>query len=233
MLTYGGAVNAGGNILTDAALGLDTLEQLINAGYLNAPLVTPLIQAVGPVYAIPPFVLRADRFGLEYESGSGPWRWGVAIQSQVIYGFVNVPATFVDPATLNLSAPGYFQVTRTIGGRINLAQVYQLDFRLLRYFREGQRIEPYLGGAIGVGSGWLGVARSVWVQEAHLGVEAGLRFSAAGQGPESFWKMGVVATGFQTETRPTSFFDRTKVLVNPGRGNIFIVQLVLGAGASF
>lgn len=230
VFSYAGAVSASGNILSDAIIGLEGLEALINTQYLYAPQLTPIVQGVGPIYRIPDFELRADRFTLGFERVLvGDWRWAVVAGYQVIYGFSEIPLSFVDLNRYGFGN-GYIPVTLQNGGRLNLAQTYQLDGSLQRRFVWRDGLSPFVSASFGVGSGWLGSDRKAWLQEVHIGVAGGIE---ADVGAESFARFSLDLLGFQSNTRATNFVDRTQVLVNPGRGEILLTQLRLALGRRF
>ena len=229
-ISYAGAIHASGNILADAVIGLDGLEALINTQFLYAPAWTPVVRAVGPVYQIPDFVLRNDRFVLQYERHlAGNWVWSVGLGLQVLYAFAGIPISFVDLERFGLGA-GYIPVTAQSGGRLNLAQSYQLDGAFRREFEMRGPIQPFVELFFGLGSGWLGRDRSAWLQEAHLGLGTGATWDL---NPADFLRFHLEAMGYHTMTRGTNFIDRTQVLVNPGNGEIVIVQLRLSVGRRF
>ena len=230
-ISYAGAIHASGNILGDAILGLDALEALINAQVLTSPAWTPVVRAVGPVYQIPDFVLRNDRFVIEYERRlAGDWIWSVGLGVQVLYGFAPIPVTFVDLERFGIGAGGYVPVTRQIGGRLDMARSYQLDGGFLREFSAPGAVRPFASVLFGVGSGWLGTDRSAWLQEVHVGIGGGATLALTGT---EFLRFHLEALGYHTVTRGTNFIDRTQVLVNPGKGEIVIVQLRLSVGRRF
>ena len=227
--SYALGVNGAGSILNDAILGLDVLELLVNTDVIYIPEFSPLIRAGLPVYQIPDFELWNNNGALDYQyRGSGSWSFGVSLGYLEIEGKTDIPNSFVDWGRFGINIPGYFQVTREIRGKwFNLATAYQLDGTLAYYFAEGETLHPYIKGTLGIGHGWLGAQRSAYLDEVHLGLGAGLKIVP----DQSYFLITELSiTGYIVKTRPTFPFNFTKVLVNPGVGNIYLVRLRFGMG---
>ncbi|MBI3396496.1 MAG: hypothetical protein HY042_11715 [Spirochaetia bacterium] len=225
---YGPAMTASGSIVGGASDGLSLLEKLINNGYLYAPTVSPVIQRVGPYYKIPPFQLGSNEFGFHYERWlSGAWSWTVALNYLDITAHVDLPATFVDPARLGVTAPGTFQVTAENHTRITLATALEVQAGLLYEFRHGQLWNPYARFGVGVGRGYLGEDHAATLWEENVFGAGGVRIEPASS---LFVWAEAQAVGHTAQTRATNPVDRKKVLVNPGRGNIYIGRLSIGTG---
>lgn len=227
---YGLALNASGPIISGANTDLKLMESAVNTGLLVSPGITQAVQAIGPLYHIPGFELSSDQIGVEYARVFYPrWSWSVGFQFMTIRAGVQIPATFVDATKLGYSQPVYTPFSRADYGTIPLASVYELDAGLKYSFFPDSFLDPYIKGTVGGGYGWLGRDTSKFVKEIHAGFSAGAMLKW-----ESLFIFAEgLLTGHIAWTEATPFYDRTKVLVNPHTGSIYIARVQMGGGVRF
>jgi len=166
------------------------------------------------------------------------WSYGFAVKYFDITGVFDIPETFLFspelPASVRpegLPAPVLQRVTRRIQGRITFATVAQLDANLYYHFAPGKTIDPYIKANLGVGRGWLGRwGEGPFVEEAHVGIAPGLRWN---QGRAWFVYAESSFQYYVARTGASSFLDRTEVLVNPRRGNVYVLRGSAGFGLYF
>ncbi|MCE9598275.1 MAG: hypothetical protein K8S54_09940 [Spirochaetia bacterium] len=228
----GPAVSASGSIVASSEDGITLLERLINSGTLYAPRVTPLIQAVGPGYKIPPFHLGSNQIGVSYERYSGGrFSFGGAIRYTDVTAGLTIPESFIPGSLVNFQAPVISRVTAEIHSRKVLASAFQVEGVMSYHFNGDAEWDPYLRASGGVGRGWLAhVGYGPHLEELHGTIGAGMRWNF---NETSSISAEINTSGFWVMTGPSSFIDRTDVLINPGKGSIYIVRLLLGAGYRF
>ncbi len=222
------AFTASGTILTTAGDGLTLLARAINSGYLYAPTVTPFVQAIGPYYEVPGFDLSSPQYSISYERRrTEHWSWTVGLQFLQIKAGVDLPASFVDPAPLRLPPNVTYQVTQETHGRIDLATALELEAGVVYSLAPEEFWNPYGRLSVGAGRGYLGTDRSATFWEEHLTAGIGLRIQPQSR---TFVFLEIVGTAHTAQAKATNPIDRTRVLVNPGKGNIFLGRASFGLG---
>lgn len=222
------AFTASGTILTAAGDGLTLLARAINSGYLYAPTISPFVKAIGPYYEVPDFDLSSPEYSAMYEKRwSEHLSWTAGLQFLQIKAGVNLPASYVDPTPLRLPPNLTYQVTQETHGWIDLATALEVEAGIVYALAPEEFWNPYGRISIGVGRGYLGSDRSATFWEEHLTAGFGLRIQ-----PESrtFVFLEILATAHTAQAKATNPIDRTRVLVNPGKGNIFLGRASFGLG---
>lgn len=226
----GPAFTASGTIIDSSAGGLDLLEFLVNTGILYAPRITPVLRSTGPIYKIPALELRSNQGAVGYEYRPQQFGLGGSIRYTSIEGRFQIPETFTNGQELT-GYPITARVTPEIHGHLVLAAVWQFEGFVSWHFAPERMFDPYVRGSAGVAKGWLGGS---------LGgpyIHAGYGSAAAGVVWNITPRTGLTAeaeiTGYWADTGRSSFIDRTDVLVNPGKGSIYIGRVSLGAAVRF
>lgn len=235
-IQWGAGLTASGGVIDSAGGGLDLLENLINARLLYSPEITPFVEQIGPIYQIPEFDLFSNEVAINYERNpEARFGWGASVKYFDITGKVDLPSSYILsprlPFEFPLEPPLFYQVTKRSEQRLTLAAVFQADANFYWRFRPGEAWNPYAKLSAGVGRGWLGdFGRGPYIEEAHAGLALGLRWRYA-EGlflyAEGSYQYYVARTG------PSSFLDRTEVLVNPRRGDVIISRASIGAGVLY
>ena len=226
----GPAVSASGSIVASSWAGLRLLELLVNSNVLYAPRISPALRYTGPIYKVPPLELSSRQYGFLYERRMDHWFFGGALSYTDIKARLQIPETFVVAPNLGLNVPLVFRVTPEIHGRMLLASALQAEGSAAYHFWPEEVLDPYVRVFAGVGKGF--VAHPLggpYLHEIHAGTAVGLRWNRE----SLFFGSEVNVIGHWVNSGPSSFIDRTNVLVNPGNGSIYIVRLLLSAGMRF
>lgn len=235
----GGRAITGGGTVIEASDDLKFLENLINARLLYNPVITPVIEQVGPVYKIPRVKIRSNQYTIEYRrQTSDDWSFGVGIKYLDIQGSFGVPDTFINlqalPPEYNIpQAPYLSQVTRETSGRKLLATAVEVDANLyytIATFASGSdrpSTELYGKLNVGIGRGWLGPGSGPRLEEVHGGLGLGLRYFVS---PSIFLFPEFTFQYYAIRTAYSDPLNRTKILVNPRKGDLHLGRWNFGAG---
>lgn len=224
----GPALSASGSIITATEGGIELLEQLINSNTLYAPRVSPIVQQIGPYYRVPPFSLGSNQIGASYERLFERFSFGGAFRFTDVSAGLKVPESFIPGALVGVPAPVISRVTAETNSRKLLASAFQLEGLATYHFNRDGQWDPFLRASVGVGRGWLAhLGYGPYLNEVHGAIGAGIRWNF---NESSSLVAEVNTVGHWIVTGPSSFIDRTDVLINPGKGSIYIVRLLLGAG---
>lgn len=223
----GPAISASGSIIASSEDGITLLERLINSNTLYAPRVSPIVRQIGPYYRIPAFHLASNQFGASYERMFNRFSFGGAVRYTDVTAGLVIPESFVPGSLVNFQAPVISRVTAEINSRKLLAAAFQLEGLSTYHFNRDAEWDPYLRAAAGVGRGWLAHGGGPYLNEVHGMVGAGMRWNF---NETTSLSAEINTVGYWIVTGPSSFIDRTDVLINPGKGSIYILRLLLGAG---
>ncbi len=222
-LNYG--IYGGGNIINSSGQGLELIEKGINNGYLFSPVYTPLVNSIGPIYKIPDFHLTAYTVGVSYLKRNSTIEKGIQL-SYFDLGFsIDLPETYLN---LNRFLPGielYYPVTKRIQHRILLASLFQLEYfyHFLFSLTRNRDFYFFVGPGIGMGIGKLSYSGPN-IYEIHAIVNLGFQYLL-----ENYLiRFSLKTLGATSRMNSSSFIDRRKVLVNPGKGEIVITSVELG-----
>lgn len=224
---YGPAVYAEGSILGGAGAGLQLLEDLINTGYIYSPGYSEAIASTGPFYRIPDFDVFSNQVGIDlYGPVSESWDAGIALKYSDITANIRVPVSYVNLNQYVSNLSGYYMVTNQTGGESYLVGVYELD-AIFRYnLTKKNLINPYVQIVLGGGKGWLSrynAAAEVSTLQAGGGVGASFRLT-----DRQAVFLYLNHTAYAVKTGKRDRINYTKVLVNPGDGEIGITRLNFG-----
>ncbi|MBL8018149.1 MAG: hypothetical protein JNM27_00670 [Leptospirales bacterium] len=224
----GVALSASGSIIASSEDGITLLERLINSNALYAPRVSPIVRQIGPYYRIPPFQLSSRQFGASYERLFERFSFGGAFRYTDVSAGLKIPESFVPGPLVNVPVPVITRVTPEIQSRKLLACSFQLEGVMSYHFNRDGEWDPFLRTSAGVGRGWVaGIGYGPYLNEVHATVGAGMRWNL---NETTSLSAELNTTGYWIVTGPSSFIDRTDVLINPGKGSIYIVRVLLGAG---
>lgn len=224
----GTALSASGSIIASSEDGITLLERLINSNTLYAPRVSPIVRQIGPYYRIPPFQLSSKQFGVSYERLFDRFSFGGAFRYTDVSALLQIPESFVPGPLVNVPVPVVSRVTAEIQSRKLLACSFQLEGVMSYHLNRDGEWDPYLRTSAGGGRGWVaGIGYGPYLNEVHATVGGGLRWNF---NETTSLSAELNTTGYWIVTGPSSFIDRTDVLINPGKGSIYIVRVLLGAG---
>lgn len=231
ILVQGGpAFTASGTIIDSSAGGLDLLEFLVNTGILYAPRITPVIRSTGPIYKIPGLDLRSNQGAIGYEYRPGQFGYGGYVRYTSIEGRFQIPETFINGQELT-GYPVTARVTPEIHGHLVLAAVWQLEGFASWHFAPDRMFDPYVRGSAGIAKGWLGGSLGgPYIHAGYGSAAAGLAWNVTRQASLT---AEAEITAYWADTGRSSFIDRTDVLVNPGKGSIYIGRVSFGAAVRF
>jgi len=226
----GPAFTASGTIIDSSSGGLKLLEFLVNTGVLYAPRITPALRHTGPIYKIPDLELRSRQGAVGYEYRPGQFGYGASLRYTSIESRFQIPETFINGPQL-IGYPLISRVTPEIHGRVVLAAVYQLEGFASWHFAPDRLFDPFVRASAGVGKGWLGGSLGgPYIHSVYGSAAAGVWLNLT-----SVTSLTAEAelTAYWADTGTSSFIDRTDVLVNPGKGSIYIGRANFGAAVRF
>jgi len=227
----GPALDASGSIIASSLLGIKLLAQLINANVLYATRITPFLRYTGPIYQIPPLNLSSNQLGISYERRRGNFSYGAALRYTNVTAGLQVPETFIPGSLIGVNAAVLSRVTPEINSRVLLGDVFQAEGVFTYQFLPDAEWDPYLRATAGGGTGWLShFGYGPYLHEVHGGFGGGVRWNYS---TAYFASAELNAVGYWANTGSSSFIDRTDVLVNPGKGSIYIIRALLGVGIRF
>lgn len=226
----GAALTASGTIIDSSSGGLRLLEFLVNSGLLYAPRITPALRYTGPIYKIPDLELRSRQGAIGYEYRPGQFGYGGSLRYTSIEGRFQIPETFINGPQLT-GYPLMPRVTAEIHGRQVLAAVYQLEGFVSWHFAPDKLFDPFVRASAGGAKGWLGGSLGgPYVHAVYGSAACGLWLNI---NQVTSLTTEAEITAYWADTGSSSFIDRTDVLVNPGKGSIYIGRASFGAAVRF
>ncbi len=227
---YGPAIYAQGGIIMGAGDALQLLEDLLNTGFLFSPEVSPVIEKFGPLsYKVPDYDIFSHGAGLEYlHEIQNSWYVGIVLQYSDLSANIDIPATYLNLAKFGFPENTFYQVSRKSSPQSFIVSIFQLDGVIKKVFPINRSFDLTWKAGLGMGRGWLAVqGKGPWAQSIHAITGIGLNNYIK---DDLYIYCELNYTGYLVKTEPTSQIDYTRVLINPGKGDISLARLIFGVG---
>lgn len=228
---FGPAFYGFGSVLGRASSGLRLFENMINTGYLYSPVISDVVNDVGPFYRIPEYNFFSNRFGLELRKMTTDYS-GISIEISYsdLYSDMDIPDSYASTEQYFNRNFGYLPVTRETNNRSYIVGLWEFDVSYILRSAMAEEYDAYMRVGAGLGRGWLSAYnKGPWVEtvSAVLGVGTEYQLSS-----KSILNFEVQLSSYRLRTQPTSRIDYTSTLINPRKGGITIARMLVGVGTN-